>query len=450
MDSNSIVQTGSTQASDSISAQIKLRDSCDGCARSKVGTSTDIKILPLTESEQVKCGREKPICRRCRRRGTPCIYVESKRIGKPKPASTDDSEDTVMGAQYDQSGMMSPVSSAFPTTPWSLEEINAFSGMEDWFDVWEDLPQSGSTDGTAAWSLEKDPFPSPEVPASTTTQQSTSALDFAPMPSSYNTVPSSQPAQRLPSKPRTPPERYSAPVAQMVPPNVANTMKEHKPADKFEDIFETLALLFSEKDQRRNSWQTPFDAIVESTSLKDGLSSNHAIADSLSTTLQKSSQESEDLLHFIILGVFKILARYESISKSIQTERRRAPYALSNSKRPESMDIFSELACSFTSPTPARTSQPINQTDNQKAVLAVLGELPHIQGLIDVIACHAKSNYRRSHGVNWPRASTGIAAGASRMKGTSMLVELAYERLVPDLKAYLSSISGDLIARLSI
>ncbi|EUC32420.1 hypothetical protein COCCADRAFT_98812 [Bipolaris zeicola 26-R-13] len=44
---------------------LKLRDSCDACAASKV-----------------KCHKQKPTCSRCQRRGTPCHYQVNKRAGR--------------------------------------------------------------------------------------------------------------------------------------------------------------------------------------------------------------------------------------------------------------------------------------------------------------------------------------------------------------------------------
>ncbi|EMD88358.1 hypothetical protein COCC4DRAFT_149687 [Bipolaris maydis ATCC 48331] len=44
---------------------LKLRDSCDACAASKV-----------------KCHKQKPTCSRCQRRGTPCHYLATKRAGR--------------------------------------------------------------------------------------------------------------------------------------------------------------------------------------------------------------------------------------------------------------------------------------------------------------------------------------------------------------------------------
>lgn len=49
----------------SSAAPLKLRDSCDACAASKV-----------------KCHKEKPVCSRCAKRNIPCKYVATKRAGR--------------------------------------------------------------------------------------------------------------------------------------------------------------------------------------------------------------------------------------------------------------------------------------------------------------------------------------------------------------------------------
>ncbi|KAL2179566.1 uncharacterized protein P884DRAFT_195178, partial [Thermothelomyces heterothallicus CBS 202.75] len=46
----------------SFPSQRKLRDSCTDCASSKV-----------------RCGKEKPTCSRCARRGVACVYLVSRR-----------------------------------------------------------------------------------------------------------------------------------------------------------------------------------------------------------------------------------------------------------------------------------------------------------------------------------------------------------------------------------
>ncbi|EOA85724.1 hypothetical protein ACJQWK_07726 [Exserohilum turcicum] len=52
-------------ANPSASTPLKLRDSCDACAASKV-----------------KCHKQKPTCSRCQRRGTACHYLATKRSGR--------------------------------------------------------------------------------------------------------------------------------------------------------------------------------------------------------------------------------------------------------------------------------------------------------------------------------------------------------------------------------
>jgi hypothetical protein len=47
--------------------QLRLRASCDGCFLAKV-----------------KCNKTRPICSRCLRCGTDCVYSPSSRSGKPK------------------------------------------------------------------------------------------------------------------------------------------------------------------------------------------------------------------------------------------------------------------------------------------------------------------------------------------------------------------------------
>ncbi|KAF5853680.1 hypothetical protein GGP41_006468 [Bipolaris sorokiniana] len=50
---------------------LKLRDSCEACAASKV-----------------KCHKQKPTCSRCQRRGTPCHYLATKRTGRRSDSAT--------------------------------------------------------------------------------------------------------------------------------------------------------------------------------------------------------------------------------------------------------------------------------------------------------------------------------------------------------------------------
>ena len=94
----------------------KLRASCDGCYLAKI-----------------KCGKERPQCRRCANHGTSCVYSPSQRTGKPRkltmantaseashmpsPATTHQASPTVSTHLRHDSGSVSHGDEQSTTTP---------------------------------------------------------------------------------------------------------------------------------------------------------------------------------------------------------------------------------------------------------------------------------------------------------------------------------------------
>ena len=100
----------------------KLRASCDGCYLAKI-----------------KCGKERPQCRRCANHGTSCVYSPSQRTGKPRkltvpptapvashmpsPATTHQASPTISTHLRHDSGSVAhndEQSSAAPYLDWPL------------------------------------------------------------------------------------------------------------------------------------------------------------------------------------------------------------------------------------------------------------------------------------------------------------------------------------------
>ncbi|KAI0175052.1 aflatoxin regulatory protein-domain-containing protein [Pestalotiopsis sp. NC0098] len=89
----------------------KLRDSCEGCANSKL-----------------KCPKQKPTCFRCAKRGIPCVYVATRRGGRKSGswARTKRTQKAVTGP--------SPPPTVAQTTPILTGEdlIEDLGGLDEW------------------------------------------------------------------------------------------------------------------------------------------------------------------------------------------------------------------------------------------------------------------------------------------------------------------------------
>jgi hypothetical protein len=120
----------------------KLRDSCTGCASSKL-----------------KCSKEKPTCTRCSRRGMVCEYAASKRTGRtshsaskeqtapPALGTTRPNNTSTSGRQEFQDSFWSPPSHTPVLTPRSTTRPSSEHHVHSGPDIWCAILSPGASAG---------------------------------------------------------------------------------------------------------------------------------------------------------------------------------------------------------------------------------------------------------------------------------------------------------------
>ncbi|KAK3328281.1 aflatoxin regulatory protein-domain-containing protein [Cercophora scortea] len=130
-----------TPSASRAAAALRLRDSCHGCASSKV-----------------KCPREKPTCSRCLKRNIACEYIATKR-GSRKHSSDFQAHSSSRKHLMSCDDVSAPLAAA---TPHSLPQLHVLPTLDTWFASNPSTLSSGVSASTSPTALDFHPTQSIE------------------------------------------------------------------------------------------------------------------------------------------------------------------------------------------------------------------------------------------------------------------------------------------------
>ncbi|RWA08258.1 hypothetical protein EKO27_g6850 [Xylaria grammica] len=416
------------------SRPVKLRDSCDACAISKV-----------------KCHREKPTCSRCLRRGVACKYVVTRR-GKKYGSSTTSGDD---------------VSPHHPATNDPIQPLGAVHSLSE-TGLSTDVVRTGTLEYNAATPLSSDlnfacftsppnlspasqslfppiadvitslggfdiPFPDAETSG---TGIFDDALLFGPFPVRE---PSAAPNTVNNEAPPTITSRSQTAATTSSPDEESPCCQASLSADMSHNCCLEHALgLMHTLIPTNKTWRNGASPTVEDT-----IDKNRQVLGAISLIMQCTCSDGGYLLAIISLIIYKVLGGYDNALRNmpvsnINTSRKTSSTTASRPKTSSSIKSQENLAC-------LAIDKDCFCGEDQYRMKAqlVLGELHRVQSLINMLS--PKLKYlasRRQESL----ARIGGSGGVKEMPSISALV---IDQVRIDLKSRLQWLSKHIIARLN-
>ena len=421
----------------------RLRDSCHGCASSKV-----------------KCSKEKPTCSRCAKRVTRCEYLVTKRPGRrhnsrPSDGAADLAMNTITTNDGPVSSALSVWPEAFPTVSCAdyapspsysvqLSNPSTFPGLVSEFDEFFNSPTFSLPD-TSNFELSDAPNTSSGGETTSSSNTSISGKSHA------NPVPPEDIIYLFGERSRSPSLPSDAITGPLPNPNKihGNFTTDFETSHRcFPYALDTLNKLgagdaaacmmsVGEHGYSRSSGQPP-------SSVHTIISRNEHAINEMSRILQCSCSANSFLLTIVALVVFKVLDWYAQAAKTATADEDETfnsnPYSSLPSPRQRSAELTSA----------SHRQQKGRDYDRQSAQL-VLVELHRVQRFLSQLspklqACGHEPQSRRASiassqpSMANPQFSEDVLAMASLPFSLVVL-----EQLEPEVRKRIRSLSAEII-----
>ncbi|KAL4815790.1 hypothetical protein BDW67DRAFT_185509 [Aspergillus spinulosporus] len=379
-------------------AGLKLRDSCNRCAASKI-----------------KCSKEKPTCARCARQGRPCEYFATKRAGR-KPGSRVSHPITPPETQEGLTATTTAPTVA--ASPWSLADPDILPSTDSYPDFFSEAPSiENSTIPTSA-SLD---FHLADFPSSTV------ALSILDLPDDNNFCDpgdldnfNHSHLHQLPhsTTPAIPHHQSSAhqgpPVPVRPPPPLQSELPEFRPA-----TVDGLSLEQGYRLARALKLLTdpPFPSGGRRVSdVQSIMAENEQTAQAVSEVLHGEQGNNAYLIAVLSVVMLKVLARYAAVLRD---------GAISNDEGPG-----------------IQLNIPLGEENrDHKMRQQVLGQLHRVQRLVNIL-----SQRFRAHGGR--DTSTPDADCTAVVRGIESLLpfpDFMLEQFETDLRKRLRILSAEIV-----
>ncbi|KAJ5742863.1 hypothetical protein N7533_009965 [Penicillium manginii] len=417
---------------------LKLRDSCNRCAASKI-----------------KCSKEKPTCSRCSKQGRPCEYFATKRAGRKPgrrvsyPTSLPVTRDqdvpttipTTMAALTASATTMAAAASIW-TTDLSEPDMMQLSPVS---------PSGGFPDIFSGLSSLEDSLGDPTISTPATldfnlTNFSTSGVAY----SMNNLIESSHfrhsyGANNLSDWGRAttmPPHLSSVDAA--VAPNVSPPQNptDIRPVSvdglnsgQICSFARALALLKDPPSPASLLNQVPVEShagLRPVRTIRSVMTENEQTVQVISDILQERPTEDGCLLAVLSVIILKVLTRYAAVLR--QTPGFDGDGSDQNSPASEQMELLGDTSCTD------------SEGQSRKVAQQVLGQLHRVQHVVNILSQCFQADGGRAEARNLP--SPGGSDNSLYMESLFPFPHYILEQFENDLRKRLRTLSADIVGRL--
>ncbi|RFU27956.1 hypothetical protein B7463_g8384, partial [Scytalidium lignicola] len=418
----------------------RLRDSCNGCASSKV-----------------KCSKEKPTCSRCAKRVTRCEYLVTKRPGRRHNSrASDGAADLAMTTITTNDGPVSSALSvwpeAFPTVScadhapspsYSVQQSNpsTFPGLDSEFDEFFNSPTFSPPDAS---NFELSDAPNTWSGGETTSSSKTSISGK----SHSNPVPPEDIIYLFGERSRSPSLPSDAITGQLPNTNEihGNFAKDFETSHRcFPYALDTLNKLFAgdatacmmSLGEPRSSGRCP-------SRVHTIISRNEHAIDEMSRILQCSCSANSFLLTIVALVVFKVLDWYTHAAKTATAGEDQTFNGNSYSSLPSPRQRSAES-------TVGSHRQQNGRDYNRQSAQLVLVELHRVQRFLSQLspklqACgHEPQSRRASTASSQPSMANPQFSEDVLTMASLPFSSVVLEQLEPEVRKRIRSLSAEII-----
>lgn len=417
---------------------LKLRDSCNRCAASKI-----------------KCSKEKPTCARCAKQGRPCEYFATKRAGR-KPGSRVSqpipvTRDQNVPATIPTATAAVTVTAAAPISTIDISEpemmqLSPVSPPGGFLDIFSgpsslDDPLGDRTISTPATDFNLTDFSSSDI-----------AFSMLDLPDATDLTDSSYfhhlgGANNLSDCGRAPtlPPQLSA-VDAAVAPNVAPPQNPTgiRPASADElssgqicSFARALTLLKDTPSSASCTWlnQMPVEnhaGLHPVRTIQSVMTENEQTVQVISDILQEKPAEDGYLLAVLSVIILKVLARYAAVLR--QMPELGGDASEWNSPDSGQMELLEDISCTY------------RETLSRKVAQQVLSQLHRVQRLVNILSQCFQADGGRAEPQNL--AGAGGSDDILCMESLFPFSHCMLEQFENDLRKRLRALSADIVGRL--
>lgn len=417
----------------------KLRDSCDGCATSKL-----------------KCSKEKPVCARCAKRGMKCEYFATKRAGRK------------LGGRRGTNAANIPHTAS--TLPWSISstsdslaspdaiQLSFLQHESSYPDILPDLLSTGSTASSTPGTLISqidDFFASPisffdtsdaanGTDCQPSTQDITSLLDqdgtsLLLQDDAFSAIDEIIPDLDTAFKPQTPPDTQ--------PSTSHNESLSESPCccliralSLFKQLFPNPSVSCSRSESHSRGSEKE-DSADQLPTLEAVVRENERTIEAISSMLECACSEDGYLLSIMSLIVLKVLGWYAAAARK---EARsdgltRSPQQMEELLKTSGGAVVGGSGSSSSSSSSYRVIDGEDSDHRRMAAQTVLSELHRVQRLINALSQRLKG-LRQRNGRAHQHADAGTDGHGAFAFPTTML-----DQFEVDLRKRLRDLSTGIV-----